>query len=188
MSKLGFVSEQSAAIKSIIKRCGERSSQYSVPDETKNTALKIAMYLQGKIPVLYSSTDLLDIVNLRWRGQFNENAKTLAFGNYLPEMNHNEIVGWQENPEILKQFALLFFKDEKDQPRIMKRMDITMDLIAPLAGLLILIDGEGSTKLERIFDMVYTGDWVSFYLAILNKIDPTPVEKINYLKNKLSES
>jgi glucose/mannose-6-phosphate isomerase len=188
MYKLGFAAEQYDAIMSIKKRCEDRCLQYSNPDETNNNALKTAMYLQGKIPVLYSSTDLLDIVNLRWRGQLNENAKTLAFGNYLPEMNHNEIVGWQENPELLKHLAIIAFRDVEDQPRILKRLDITLDLIAPLSALLIEIDGEGSTRLERIFDIVYLGDWVSFYLAILNKIDPTPVEKINYLKNKLSES
>lgn len=188
MYKLGFAAEQYDAIMRIKKRCEDKCLQYSNPDETKNTALKMAMFLQGKIPVLYSSTDLLDIVNLRWRGQFNENAKMLAFGNYLPEMNHNEIVGWQENPELLKHLTILFFKDEDDQPRILKRMDITLDIIAPLAGGLVLIDGDGASKIERIFDIVYLGDWVSFYLAILNKIDPTPVEKINFLKNKLSES
>jgi glucose/mannose-6-phosphate isomerase len=188
LSKLGFISDKGNEISRIISRCRERSKLYAIPDEGTNNAFKIAMYLQGKIPILYSSTDLLDIVNLRWRGQLNENAKTLAFGNYLPEMNHNEIVGWQENPSLLKYFAILAFRDVEDQPQLMKRLDITLEVIAPLSALLIELDGDGDTKLERIFDLIYLGDWVSFYLAILNKIDPTPVEKINYLKNKLSES
>jgi len=187
MTKLGFIEDKSKDISAIINRVKNRCNIYKIPDENLNNAFKIAMYLQGKIPILYSSTDLLDIVNLRWRGQLNENSKTVAFGNYLPEMNHNEIVGWQENPSLLKYFAILAFRDKDDQPQILKRMDITLDIIAPLSALLIELDGEGETKLERIFDLVYLGDWVSFYLAILNKIDPTPVEKINFLKNKLSE-
>jgi glucose/mannose-6-phosphate isomerase len=70
----------------------------------------------------------------------------------------------------------------------LRRMDIILELIKPMAGLVLEIDGEGDSLLERIFDLIYLGDWVSFYLAVLHKIDPTPVEKINYLKNKLSEN
>jgi glucose/mannose-6-phosphate isomerase len=188
MTKLGFIGDKSTDITSIIKRVSQRINSYKIPDESLNNALKIASYLQGTIPILYSSSDLLDIVNLRWRGQLNENAKTLAFGNYLPEMNHNEIVGWQENPALLKYYSIIAFRDKDDHPQILKRMDITLEITAPQSALLVELEGEGNSRLERIFDLIYLGDWVSFYLAMLYKIDPTPVEKINYLKNKLSES
>lgn len=188
MTKLGIIKDKGREISDIIKRVLKRRESYRIPDEGINNALKIASYLQGTIPILYSSTDLLDIVNLRWRGQFNENAKTLAFGNYLPEMNHNEIVGWQENPALLKYYSVIAFRDKDDYPQILKRIDITLEIVAPQSALSVELEGEGISKLERIFDLIYLGDWVSFYLAILNKIDPTPVEKINFLKNKLSES
>ena len=116
-----------------------------------------------------------------------ENAKCLAFGNYLPEMNHNEIVGWQQNPEVTKNFAVIALHDREDNPRITKRMNITLDVIKDSRGVQIEVDGEGETRLERIFDVIYLGDWVSFYLAINYKVDPTPIEKINILKNKLME-
>jgi glucose/mannose-6-phosphate isomerase len=187
-NKLGFVSDRSKDIFRVINRVRKKAQVYATTDETKNNALKISKHILGKIPVIYSSTDLLDIVNLRWRGQFGENAKSLAFGNLLPEMNHNEIVGWQENPELLKNLAVIAFRDKDDNGRILRRMDIILELVKPMAGLVLEIDGEGDSLLERIFDLIYLGDWVSFYLAILHKIDPTPVEKINYLKNKLSEN
>lgn len=188
LGKLGFVSERDTEIQGLVNFLQQRSELYTAVENEKNTAVALAAHLHGKIPVIYSSNDLLDIVNLRWRGQISENAKSLAFGNYLPEMNHNEIVGWQENSEILRNFAVVYLKDRDDNPANLKRLGITKNIIEQYRGLDIEIDSEGDTKLERIFDLVYLGDWISFYLAILYKVDPTPVEKISFLKNKLMES
>ena len=186
--KNGFISDRDGEIKKVIELMKERSLLYTTLDSTGNSAEKISRHLLGKIPILYSSNDLLDIVNLRWRGQFAENAKTLAFGNYFPEMNHNEIVGWQENSEFLRNFAILYLLDREDNPRIIKRQKVTKEILEKYRGLDIEIESEGNSKLERIFDLVYLGDWVSYYLAILSNVDPTPIEKINLLKNKLMES
>ncbi len=187
-SKLGLIEDKLDIIVRIIDLMKKRSEQLSLVDETKNNALRIAKHLQGKIPVIYSSCDLLDIANLRWRCQIEENAKCLAYGNFLPEMNHNEIVGWQQNPEITKNFAVIALFDKDDNPRITKRLNITLDVIKDHRGMQVEIDGEGETTLERIMDIIYLGDWVSFYLAIFYKVDPFPIEKINILKNKLMES
>jgi glucose/mannose-6-phosphate isomerase len=78
--------------------------------------------------------------------------------------------------------------DKDDLPQIKKRREITLGLLKPCAGMIIEIEGEGDSLMERIFDIIHLGDWISFYLAILYKTDPTPVEKINYLKSKLTES
>ncbi len=188
MNKLGFVKDYSEQINKIINNINSRSKTYLELDEKNNPALNMAAHLKGKIPVIYSSNDLLDIVNLRWRCQFNENSKSLAYGNLLSEMNHNEIVGWQNNPDALKNFALISLVDKEDNPKLLERMKISRDIIKGMPGLEIEVNGEGDSKPERIFDLIYLGDWVSFYLAILYKTDPTPVEKINILKNKLSEN
>jgi glucose/mannose-6-phosphate isomerase len=188
LGKLGFVSERNSQILDLIEFINGKKDIYTSLDSTINNAISNAEYIKGRIPVIYSSNDLLDIVNLRWRGQFSENSKSLAFGNYFPEMNHNEIVGWQENSEILRNFAVLFLKDKEDNPRILKRLQVTKELLGPYRGIDIEIESEGNSRLERIFDLVYLGDWISFYLAILYKTDPSPIEKINILKNKLMES
>jgi glucose/mannose-6-phosphate isomerase len=185
--KLGFVSDRTIEINNLIDMIAIKGNLYGNIDENENPALKIAIHLQGKIPVIYSSNNLLDIVNLRWRCQINENAKMLAFGNYLPEMNHNEIVGWEVNPDLLKSLGVIFLNDPVDFERIKRRQEVTKELLKPIAGLIFEISSDCSTRLERILDLVYLGDWVSFYLAILNKVDPTPIEKINILKSKLTE-
>ena len=187
MQKAELINERTNEITSLVNLMSEKMVIYSGMDEIDNPALRIANHLRGKIPVIYSSNDLLDIVNLRWRCQINENSKMLAFGNYFPEMNHNEIVGWEVNPDLLKNFGVIFLKDIEDSERIIKREEITRDLIKPFAGLIFEVSSDCKFKLVRIIDLVYLGDWVSFYLAILNNIDPTPIEKINILKTKLTE-
>lgn len=187
LTKAGLLKDKSSEIEKIISRMRQRSAEYSVLNDS-NSALKTAQLIQGKFPVIYSSTDLSDIANLRMRCQMNENSKSLAFGNVLPEMNHNEIVGWQNNPQLLKNIIVISISDKDDLPEIKKRRQITTELIKPLAGAFAEVEGEGSSLPERTFDVIYFGDWVSFYLAILYKTDPTPVEKINYLKSKLMEN
>jgi len=186
--KLKLVDERNEQINRLIELMETRSAVYADFDAATNPAVNIAEHLHGRVPVIYSSNDLLDVVNLRWRGQFAENSKMLAFGNYFPELNHNEIVGWQENSEFLRNFALIYLLDREDNPRIIKRQKITKEILTPYRGIDIEIESEGTSKLERIFDLVYLGDWISIYLAVLNKTDPAPIEKINILKNKLMES
>lgn len=186
--KLGFIKERDSEIASLINFMEDRSKLYSANENNDNPALKIAGQIFGRIPVIYSSNDLLDVVNLRWRGQISENSKSLAFGNLFPELNHNEIVGWQENSKILRNFAIIYLLDREDNPRIIKRQKATKQILEHLRGIDLEIKSEGNSKLERIFDLIYLGDWISFYLAILYKTDPSPIEKINILKNKLMES
>lgn len=187
MVKLAFVKERDKEIAALIERTRFKSMEYTTIEETKNPAISLAQHIKGKIPIIYSSNDLLDVVNYRWRGQFAENSESLAFGNLLPEMNHNEIVGWRKNPEILRKFVIIYLTDREDNPRILQRMNIMKDIIRPFREVELSVESEGNTKLERIFDLIYLGDWISFYLAIIYKADPSEIENINILKNKLTD-
>jgi len=186
-AKLGFIKDKKDEIKETLKILDEGREEFTNLNPENNVALKVAIEIKGKMPLVYSSTDVLDVVNLRWRGQISENAKILAYGNVYPEMNHNELVGWQLNADILKKTVVIFLKDIDDNDRIKHRMNITLDIIKEYANNIVTLESNGSSKLARIFDLVYLGDWVSFYLAILNEVNPTPVEAISYLKNKLEK-
>ena len=188
LSKLGFIKILSSDIDAVISNIERKSVLYTEFNSEENLAIKLANELKGKLPIVYSSVDILDVVNLRWRGQLSENAKVLAYGNFLPEMNHNELVGWKLNEDILKKIVVLMLEDDEDNERIKLRMEITSGIMEKYADNIIKLKGEGNKRLERIFDLVCLGDWVSYYLAILNKIDPTPVEAIDFLKNKLPEN
>jgi glucose/mannose-6-phosphate isomerase len=140
LGKMEHIYERDSEILNLVDFLNHRSELYTAVNNEKNSAISLAGHLHGKIPIIYSSNDLLDIVNLRWRGQICENAKSLAFGNYLPEMNHNEIVGWQENSDFLRNFAVLYLKDREDNPAILKRLGITKQILEQYRGLDIEID------------------------------------------------
>jgi glucose/mannose-6-phosphate isomerase len=153
---------------------------------SSNPALRLAKKLHGTLPVIYSAADRFDVVNLRWRGQIAENAKMLAFGHVIPEMNHNELVGWNVPKELMKKMTVVILRDRGDHPRVQLRMDITGEVVSAYAGGVIDVTSEGTSLLARMFSLIYLGDWVSFYLAMLNRVDPTPVKVIDMLKKKLA--
>jgi len=187
LAKMKLIRSKDADIKEAITMLKKKSKLYSSLSN-KNPALKLAKQLYMKLPIVYSSADRFDVVNLRWRGQIAENAKQLAFGHVLPEMNHNELVGWKVLRRMMEEeMIVLFLRDKYDHERVKIRMDITKGVISQYASKVIEVHSEGRSLLARIFSLVYLGDWVSYYLAILNGIDPTPVKVIDYLKNELGK-
>jgi glucose/mannose-6-phosphate isomerase len=154
--------------------------------ESSNPAKKLAGSLHGKIVAVYASSAIMDAAAFRWRSQIEENSKNLAFHHLLPEMNHNELVGWMNPEELLRRVGVVLLRDKGDHPQVQRRFDLTQQLIAPKAGFLQEVWSEGESLLARILSIVYLGDFVSLYLAYLNNVDPTPVKVIDYLKGKLS--
>ncbi|MBA4312846.1 MAG: bifunctional phosphoglucose/phosphomannose isomerase [Chlorobiaceae bacterium] len=187
LSKMKLIRSKNPDIKETLSLLQKKSKIYSSLNNT-NTALQLAKQLYMKLPVIYSAADRFDIVNLRWRGQIAENAKQLAFGHVLPEMNHNELVGWKVLRRMMEEeIAVIFLRDKDDHPRVKLRMEITKSVIEQYASKVIEIQSEGKSVLARMFSLIYLGDWTSYYLAILNGIDPTPVKVIDYLKNELGK-
>lgn len=155
-------------------------------DSTPNEATIVADYLTGRIPIVYSGSGLMSPVNLRWRGQIQENAKTPAFGNLYPELNHNEIEGWESTSDMLKRIAVVELATYDDPPQVRKRMDVTRRLLESKAAGWYRFEPAGRSALARILSGVYLGDWVSYYLARNVEVDPMPVALIDALKQALS--
>ncbi len=185
--KMKLIDLPNKDIKETIKLLEEKAKQYNSLDRKKNPALRLAYELKDKLPIVYSSTERFDAVNLRWRGQLAENAKVLAFGHVLPEMNHNELVGWNVLKRHMKTTRVLFLRDREDHARVQLRMKIMKELVGKYSPNVIEVWSEGSSMLARMFSLIYLGDWTSFYLAMLNGVDPTPVKVIDYLKGELSK-
>ncbi len=154
--------------------------------EENNSAIQIAKKLINKIPVVYSSSELLDTINLRWRGQIQENAKALAYGNVLPEMNHNEINGWQNPKNMMNNFVLIFLQDPAEDARLQPRFDAMEKLLGNKVSEIIKIQRNEHYALARMFTLLYFGDWVSYHLAILYREDPTPIPLIMQMKELMS--
>jgi glucose/mannose-6-phosphate isomerase len=174
-------------LKEIQTHIDEMRKVYSVPN-AKNPAYALAKLLVDRIPVVYSANERMDVVNLRFRGQIQENAKHLAFGNVLPEMNHNEINGWGHPAGLTKQFHAILLRDADDYGRNKIRFDALADIIKTSVGGVTVVEGKGSTLLSRMFTSIYFGDWVSYHLALLNNEDPSPVPVIQTLKARLAKA
>lgn len=152
-----------------------------------NPAKLLAQSLVGRIPVIYGSTERSGPVARRWATQLSENAKVLAYSAELPEMNHNEIVGWEHPREVLGRFAPIFLRDHEDHPRVQIRMEVTREILSSRAEPVLEFWSAGGSWLERIWSLVLLGDLASIYLAFLNREDPTPVEAIESLKARLKQ-
>lgn len=162
------------------------SQTYGAGPVEENLAYTLANEINGRVPVIYSAARRLDTVNLRWRGQIQENAKYLAFGNLIPEMNHNEINGWSHPPRLVDRFVPVFLQDREDHRRNVRRLRITRDIIGAATGHSIAVESQGRSLLARMFSLIHLGDWVSYYLAALNGVDPSPVPVIENLKRMLA--
>lgn len=148
-------------------------------------AKRLARALLGTVPVIAGASGLTAPVAYRWKTQLNENAKIPAFAHELPELDHNELVGWTGAAE-LGRFAAVFLDDADVHPRVKARIELTRDLIAPsAAGGTWVAQSRGRTTIERILSLVLLGDLVSLYLAVLRGVDPGPVELIEALKDRL---
>ncbi len=156
-------------------------------DSNENPAYLLSKKIYKTLPVIYGENESLAIIAVRWKGQLSENAKMLAYHNELPEMNHNEIVGWENNLELINKISIIWLKDKSDHPRTNIRQTSTKNIINNLAARHEIVSVEGSTKVERYLNMIHFGDWVSFWCAILHETDPTPVTKIDKLKKILSK-
>lgn len=160
------------------------STIYADAPEKKNPAKQLARLWHQKIPVFYGSQHLTDVVAYRWKTQVNENAKTAAFTATLPELNHNETVGW-ENRQLQKFFVYNFLRDKEEHKRIAKRFELCKEILEGAGCTVLQQAGEGEGLLARLLSLIYLGDWASFYLAVLYGTDPTPVKVIEHLKKKM---
>ncbi len=147
-------------------------------------AKAIAKKLHGKTPIIYAATSF-EGVAVRFRQQINENGKMLAWHHVIPEMNHNELVGWRDKDASR---AVVFLRNEDDYERSQMRMEINKPVIKKYSPTIIEIWSEGNSYFEKVFYTVNLTDWVSVYLADLHGVDATEVKVIDHLKGELSKA
>jgi glucose/mannose-6-phosphate isomerase len=142
--------------------------------------------LQGTVPII-TGADLTAPIAYRWKTQFNENAKSPAFAGELPEIDHNEIVGWARTPNV-GRLSAVFLDDCDLHPRVRERIALTRELIAPGTAANELVESVGQTRTERLVSLVLLGDLVTLYLAILDGVDPVEIDVLHALKAALKST
>jgi mannose-1-phosphate guanylyltransferase len=180
VAHVGALDEIPAILQGLAQRWG-----FEIPTE-KNLAKQIALKLHQKVPVIYGLYGLTDVVAQRWKTQINENAKQPAFWNALPELSHNEIEGFVLQSSLLPQAVFVLLRSQLESEQDRRRFKALQALLNEhgLEHLEVWAEGEG--QLAHMLSLIYLGDWVSFYLAMLNEIDPWPVPRIAAFKAKVN--
>jgi glucose/mannose-6-phosphate isomerase len=153
--------------------------------EPASNAEELAQALRGTVPVIHGAGPTAAVAR-RWKTQMNENAEAAAFWSELPEANHNEICGWPRG-RAAAPFAAVFLEDPDHHPRIQRRVELTAAEIERAGAPAVRVTARGETRLERVLSLVMLGDLVSVHLALLDGVDPTPVEAIVRFKEALSD-
>jgi glucose/mannose-6-phosphate isomerase len=156
----------------------------AVPTD-KNYAKQLALGVMGKSPVVYAGPKLFPVA-YRWKISFNESAKNIAWCNQYPEFNHNEFVGWTSHPTE-KPYEIIDLVSSFEHERIKKRFEVSDRLLSGKRPAATVVNAEGNDLLDQLLWTVVLGDFVSIYLAILNGLNPTPVDLIEKLKKSLAE-
>ena len=162
---------------------GKNSDWLPEVKTTNNLAKQLAEHIEGKIAIIYSGPLLFPAANM-WKICINESAKNLAWANQFPELSHNEFIGWSSHP-IEKPFAVLDIRSNLEHPRIKKRFELTDKLLSGKRPHAISVEAEGETILQQILWCFSLGNYVSMYLAVLNNVDPTPVDLVEKFKKEL---
>ena len=167
----------------LIKSKREEYSQ----DKENNPVYQLANKLYNKLPIIYADSTSLETVAVRLKGQICENSKILAYHSIYPEMNHNEIVGWENNEEYFSNYYVLWLMDEEMNSRNKSRKNIISEILSDLNVSQQEIKVDGNSFKERFLLLIHYGDWLSYWCAILHNTDPSPVKNIQTLKDKLSK-
>ena len=163
----------------------KQSAQWVAESTTdQNQAKQLALLAVGKTPVFYGGR-LTGPVAYKWKISWNENAKNVAFWNVYPETNHNEFIGWSSHP-VDKPFAVFDLKSAFENPRILKRFEITDRLLSGKRPKAVSVELKGDSVLAQLLWGCILADFVSIYVAILNGVDPTPVDLVEALKKELT--
>lgn len=144
----------------------------------------IAKKLKGKLPVIYCDSRL-NAMALRFQQQLNENAKQLAHINTFPEMNHNELSGWNFPENLMPMLQPVYLYSDHDHERVEKRMELCREIFEKRSNSIIDIIGQGASLLEQYYYLIHLTDWISYFLARENGVEPEPVEMITQLRKDL---
>jgi glucose/mannose-6-phosphate isomerase len=156
---------------------------YSAPGSPANGAAALASRIGDAVPVIYCANEL-DAVGLRWKNQFCENSKRLAFVSFFPEASHNEVMGWEAS-RVGIDAAVIVLRTSDEHPDVSRLLSLVGGVVEGKARFCGEFWGDGSSLLCRMFSLILLGDYASVYLAIAGGFDPTPIGTIDKLKKAI---
>jgi glucose/mannose-6-phosphate isomerase len=188
VQRLDLVGDQSADVAEAVAvmRQWQGEIKESVPT-ADNAAKALARKLYQRLPVVYAAEHLSEVAR-RWKGQFNENAKCWGVFDVLPELNHNTVVGYPLPPGLPQVVCVVMLTSTLNHARVRLRFEITRELLQQHGFAWQVIEARGSSALAQILSTIHFGDYVSYYLAMLNEVDPWSIGNIEFVKKRLKAS
>jgi len=187
MQQLGFLKDKGEDVAETVQVLENLSARLDEKSAAKtNPAKQLAQKLYGRLPVVYGAGITAEAAH-RWKTQLNENSKAWAFYEVFPELNHNATVGYPLPKEVASRIRVVLLRSPLFNQRIKLRYDVTCELLKQSGVAYEFVDGEGKSALAQMMSLVMMGDFASYYLAILYRVDPSPVKVISYLKEKLEK-
>lgn len=186
LCKVGLVPDKDADMREAIAVMRDLQAEIGaqVP-AARNAAKQMAQWLYGGLPVVYGAGYLSEVAR-RWKGQFNENAKSWAFFEKMPELSHNAVAGYRFPADLRNKMRVVLLCSSLDHPQNQKRFRVTREVLEREGVPYHEVQARGRSPLAQLLSTVHLGDYVSYYLAILYGADPTPIDAINYLKGRLA--
>ncbi len=187
LQKLGIIGDKTEEIAETIDLLSNLSSELTAASPLSgNLAKKLASRIHGRMAIIYGSEHLSQVAH-RWKTQFNENGKTWAFYEVFPELNHNAVVGYEFPKNLSQKLIVIMLRPSDISDRLRARYDITGKLLEEAGVGYEIVESRGKSPLSQVMSTVMLGDYVSYYLAMLNGVDPTPTRAIDYLKGELGK-
>ncbi len=186
--RMGMLPEAHAALLRAQQQLAHRRDQCRPEVEVaRNPARELARRIDRTIPVIYGIGGLGGVAAMRWKQSMNENAKAPAFWNLYPELDHNEVCGWGQHGDVTRQlFTLIELSHGLEHPQLPRRAAATREIIEEALHQVLQVEAEGEGRLAQLLDLMYLGDWTSYYVALANDVDPGPIDAISQLKARLA--
>ena len=186
--RMGMLPEAHAAMLRAQQQLARRRDQCKPDVEVaRNPARELARKIDRTIPIIYGIGGLGGVAAMRWKQSMNENAKAPAFWNMYPELDHNEVCGWGQHGDVTRQlFTLVELAHGLEHPQLPRRAAATREIIEEALHQVLHVEAEGEGRLAQLLDLMYLGDWTSYYVALANDVDPGPIDAIGQLKARLA--
>lgn len=188
MEKAGLAKGVSAELNEALTLLEKISKDNSPENPAKeNLAKTLTLNIGETVPVVYGFGTYRSVAQ-RFKQQFNENSKVPAKWEFFPELNHNEIVGWENSGDFAKCFSIIFIRDKDEPVEIKSRIETTKQIMNRTGLKMFDLQAQGKSGLAKMLSTIMVGDFTSIYLAVQHGVDPTPVKTINHLKDTIKEN
>jgi glucose/mannose-6-phosphate isomerase len=185
LSTMGIIPDPTRDIIETVTLLGEMRKKIGIGiPAAHNSAKRMAGQLMDRLPIIYGA-EMLAPVAQRWKTVLNENAKMLAAWDEMPELSHNTVVGFEHAEAIWSKSIVIQLRSNLNHPGIARRFDLTTRLLLEAGINQDTVRAQGNSAMAQLFSLVYFGDWVSYYAAIISGIDPTPTNAIHRLKGEV---